>query len=83
MKRDYGLDTDFIDFYINNTKFHIYESTISDKKAINFISEFSVQNKTFYDIHYFTSDSLKVYINKDYGVFYIENGFNNNKYLIQ
>jgi hypothetical protein len=81
-KRNSGWDTDFIDITIDNILFHIYESSINDTKAPNYLNLITISGKTFNKVHYFTNNNFKIFINKDYGIFSIDNTLNNTQFLI-
>lgn len=81
-KQNSGWDTDFIDFEINNVVFHIYESTINDTKASNYIAKLTLNNKIYIDCHYFILNNLKIHLNKSSGIFLIEDLLSNVKFQL-
>jgi hypothetical protein len=81
-KQNIGSDINFIDFEINNVLFHIYESTIIDTKASNYIAQLTLNNKIYTDCHYFTLNNLKIHLNKNFGIFFIEDLSSNIKYQL-
>jgi len=83
-KQNSGWDTDFIDFVIGNSNFHIYESSINETKASNYLSSITIFSKSYSKVHFFVNNNYKIFINKDYGIFqFIDNRSNETYNLIK